>query len=231
MRKLLFAALLAVCCTSAHAGLVADFRFQNTLADHLGIAPDLIPALPDDAEGGFATESVDGVERIVRLFGYGGGFVLDVDGLLGSDVYTVALVMRFNETSGYRRILDTLGGTSDNGFYVLGGSLVLYPTLTDRAGNEFTTEWHQVVVTRNAAGTVSAYLNGTPVFSVQDEDLALPINEDRTLRFLVDDAYEDSKGAVARIRVWNEALVPASVAALDDNQRSFQLLRDGFESP
>lgn len=228
MLRLLLCCALAGAAGSAHAVLVADYRLQNSLSDALGVAPDLVPVLAGD--GGFANETVGDQSRIVRGFGAGGGFALDVDGLLGRDTYSVALLMRFDQVTGYRRIFDTLDSTSDLGLYVLSGDLVAYQAALSHDSDEFDTGWHQVVLTRTANGMLAGYIDGNRQFLAPDENDSLRISEAAMLRFFVDDGSENSAGAVARIRLWDHALSRTEVAQLDDTL-SEPLLFDGFESP
>jgi hypothetical protein len=76
----------------------------------------------------------------------------------------------------------------------------------------------QVVLTRNAAGLVAGYVNGSPEISFSDTGNDALVSVADALSFFRDDFVvpnEHSTGAVARIRIYDDALSPAAVAALD----------------
>jgi hypothetical protein len=221
-------ALLLFSSGLACADPIADYRFQTSLADSLATSQDLSPAILGD--GGFIIETVGDASRTVRTFTAGGGFGVGVDGLLGSSNYTVAILMRFDQTSSYARILDTLTGQSDLGLYARGNDLVLYTPALDTETDAFQPNtWLQVVFTRDADGIAAGYIDGYPQFRVADTVDAALISEAATLRFFVDDGGENSGGAVARIRLWDTALSARAIAVLDDNLGD-RIFIDGMET-
>lgn len=228
--------LLALMCWPALAAAqpaqpAADFRFQNDLADSLDNSVDLSPLVPDDPAGAFMTARIADQPRRVRAFSAGAGFALPLDGLLPNG-YSVAILLLLHATDDYAKILDTQARAADSGLYAVGQDLRLYNALPASSRGRFgANRWHQVVVTRDASGVYTGYIDGQLEFS-GDDDGDGAISAADILHFFVDDTVtvgEQSSGAVARIRLYNSVLDAGAVATLDDNQ--FDLFRDGFEAP
>ncbi len=200
------------------ATLKADYQFQNTRSSSGGASPDLT----DIGSGinSFVTDTVGGSSRTVLQFPKGNGLALSpTTGVIPSDTYSIALLFRFDEISGYRRIVDFKNGASDTGLYNLNGNLHFYNITGGTSAPIQANTYVQVVLTRDSAKNVVGYVNGVQQFSFVDtSDLAL-IDANNTLRFFKDDnavPNEDSGGAVARIRLYNGALTPSEVAALTE---------------
>ena len=203
---------------------VAEYNFQNTLASSVAGAPDLAHLV--DATGQvqntFTTAAVDGASRTVLHFPQFNGLVLaPTTGLIQNGAYTIAILFSFEETDGYRRILDFKNGTTDNGVYSLGGNLNFYP-LTTGSGTPITENvFHHVVITRDAGGNVAGYVDRAPAISFTDTSGNAVVDENNRLRFFQDNTggaatvRESSAGNVARIRVYDVALTAEEVAALD----------------
>ena len=204
---------------NALAALTADYRFQNTLASSVGTAPELTNV---GAGNGFAIETVDGQSRTVLTFPQHNGLQLTpTNGITanGGATYTIVLLARLADINRYRRYINFEHTTSDpdNGLYNYSGDLIFYNSSSDPSGSGAPITagaYHQVVITRDSGGSVVGYVDGMEQFSFTDsaEDGIINAN---TLRFFIDDGSEDSAGAVARIRVFNNVLTPAQVAALD----------------
>lgn len=232
MTRIALAMALLAAAGGARAAQVADWQFQGTLMDSLG-APALAPLLPND--GGFVVDIVGNGNRTVRSFNAGGGFQVSAAGLVADTAYTVALLMRFNDTSSYRKIFDTRARGSDLGLYAVGGNLRLYSIAGGSGDSDAFTaaEWHQVVLVREAGGQVRGYLDGYLQFAAPDTaDASAILQPDNLLTFLADDTVttsEQTGGAVARIRLWDTALPEAQIAGLDDNQGD-RIFIDGFET-
>ena len=72
-----------------------------------------------------------------------------------------------------------------------------------------------VYLLRATSGVVRAYVQGTQVFSFDDFNGRARIDPNGIVRFFRDDeSDEESSGAVARIRIWDEVLTPSQVAHL-----------------
>lgn len=195
--------------------LVADYKFQTTLASDLAGAPDLSPI----GTNTFINESVGGTSHTVLDFPAGNGVELaGATSIIPADAYTIAVEFRFDSTAGPRRLLDFKSGAANSGLYNLSGALNFFPVATGPGGAFAPNTYAQVVLTRDAARQVVGYVNGVQQFSFTDtSDLAVIDASDR-LRFFQDDMAvpgEDSGGAVARVRLFTGALSPDEVAALD----------------
>lgn len=137
-------------------------------------------------------------------------------------VYTIALQARITNDSsdGFSKLIDLNNGTSDSGVYVQEGALRFYYYATSPT-KQIGSDYGDIVVTRNAAGTLRGYYNGALQFSIDDSANPIGfIGESDNLRFFLDDGVgtgtEQSAGAVARIRIWDDALDATAVARLTD---------------
>lgn len=205
----------------------ADYRFQGKRSSSVGNAPALQDIGPRD--NSFTTATVDGDSRKVLRFPKGNGLKLpDITRVLTNNgVYTIVVLFELNDvgndTSRFRRVVDFKNGASDSGPYIekVGGTsrLSFYRQglgsvqgTTPIAANRYV----QVVITRNAIGTVRAYVDGSPQFEFDDttsQDAV--ISGANVLRFFKDNTSEDSGGSVARIRLFDSALSADDVGRLD----------------
>jgi hypothetical protein len=202
----------------ALAALNADYQFQSTLASSVAGAPALANA--GLGSNGFAIETVDGNSRTVLTFPQGNGLALaPTTGVTASDTYTIVLLARLADVSGYRRYADFKNATSDNGLYNLDGQLNFFNSATGPGAPITANSYRQVVLTRDGVTvTIVGYVDGVQQFNFIDGGGDGIIDAANTLRFFIDDAAvpgEDSAGAVARIRVFDNVLTPAEVAALN----------------
>ncbi len=198
----------------------ADYRLQNDLTSSVGTAPALQPVGP--GTGAFATETVGGASRTVFTFPAGNGLSLgNTSGVVPNDVYTIAVLFRFENLLGYRRIIDFKNGASDAGVYNYDGHLNFFPSPQGTSVAFTRNQYAQVVITRDAAANVVGYVDGVQEFTFVDTGEAAFIDFANILNFFKDDNAvdsEESAGAAARIRLWGSALTSSEVAALDDNQ-------------
>ncbi|MDQ3864158.1 MAG: LamG domain-containing protein, partial [Actinomycetota bacterium] len=210
---------------SAETQPKADYRFQGTLKSTVDGAPDLANIGP--GTNTFTTDTVDGQSTKVLSFPQGNGVKLsDTSGVIpNGSPYTIVALFKFDSVSGYRRIIDFKNGISDTGLYVLDGKLEFYDgTLHPPAGTGapfLNNTYVQVVLTRDANGTVAGYVDGIPQFSFSDTSGNAVIDDaNNTLRFFRDNesggvTTEHSSGSVARIRLYNSALSATAVGKLD----------------
>lgn len=192
--------------------LKADYKFKG---NRRSISP-AAPALFDIGSGGtssFATENVDGVNRTVLQFPDGNGLqLIDANRVIPRNRYTIVVKFRFDEVSNYNRVIDFSRALSDDGAYVAGGHFVYYPNLLQSVSNITVDEWVNVVLTRSRAGRMRGYVDGEQVFDFTDTS-AGKLNDLNTLRFFRDnDNREETSGAVARIRLYDDGMTPAQVA-------------------
>lgn len=204
---------------AASAAVVADYRFQGTLASSTPGAGPLTEL--GEVPTAFNTERVNGASRRVLQFACNAGVQAPI-GNLPNDSYSIAVLFRFADTAGYNRIVDFKNGVGDNGLYVLGGALNFYPLITGPTVQFEEGRYSQVVLTRTAAGSVTGYVDGVEAFTFDDAGGLAVIDDADVLRFFRDNdggggpTTEASSGGVARIRLFDTPLSAAEVAGLDD---------------
>ena len=198
--------------TANTAELLADYRFQNNRQSSVGHPPDIV----DLGTNSFASATVDSTSTTVLSFSQNNGVSLSrTTGLIANDAYTVVILCSLSQTSSYRRLADFKNGTSDYGVYVQSGHLYFYPSSSGSSVSISDNTYVQVVLTREANGVVTGYVNGTQQFQFTDTSGIAIIDGNNSLRFFRDDGSEASAGSVARIRIYNGALSATQVAALD----------------
>jgi Concanavalin A-like lectin/glucanases superfamily len=208
----------------------ADYQFQETLSSSVGAAPDLSEIGPGASS--YGVETVNGAPEKVLEFPADNGLQLTpTTGVTPSSTYTIAVLFRMASVDGgdgWERIADFKNGTTDRGLYVHRGALEFYPHASG-AGDAIKPEQYVLaVLTRDGAGRVTGYVNGVSQFSFEDTVGDAVIDSNNTLRFFRDNETggwegEASSGAVARIRLYAEALTPAQVAALRGVEESGQV--------
>lgn len=215
----LVAASLACGVQAASAAtLTGDYQFADTRASSCCAAP----ALSDIGSGNvFIGEDVGGSLRQVLTFPKGNGLSLSSGGVISPDSYSIAVLLRFQETSGFRKIIDFKGASSDSGLYNLSGQLSFFPVVTGASTPPpfEPNKYVQVVLTRDAATKeVIGYVDGAQQLQFTDTNDLGVVGPAATVRFFKDDdavPNEDSAGAVARIRVYDGPLSSSEVSALD----------------
>ncbi len=208
------AAVTAPASPEAAPVLRADYKFRGNRRSVSPAAPTLFD-VGSGGRSGFAADVVDGAERIVLEFPQANGLQLvDATNVIPRNRYTIAVKFRFADVTGYRRVIDFSRAVSDNGPYVLNGAFVFHPNALDSPVNIDADEWVNVVLTRSRAGRLRGYVDGTQVFDFTDPS-AGKITDLNTLRFFRDnDNREESGGGVSRIRLYDNGMTPAQVAAL-----------------
>lgn len=194
--------------------LKADYRFNGNRRSLSPAAPSLFD-LRNGGTSTFATENVDGVNRTVLRFPEGNGLqLIDATSVIPRNRYTIVVKFRFDAVSNYARVIDFSRALSDDGPYVLGGQFIFHPNAPETVTNIDVDEWVNVVLTRSRAGRLRGYVDGGKVFDFTDTT-AGKFNDLNTLRFFRDnDNREETSGAVSRIRLYNDTMTPAQVAAL-----------------
>ncbi len=199
------------------ANLRADYQLQSTYASSVGTPPNLSNINEGgNAANAFATRTVDGTTRTILGFPQGNGVMLSgATGVVSSTSYSIVLLCRLTDVSGYRRLIDVTDGTSgDIGFYNYSGNFQHFTGGSGTSTPITENAWVQVVCTRDAAGNVAGYVNGAQQFAFVDANGSALI--DNAVRFFDNQfgGYE-SAGEIARIRFYDGALTAAEVAALD----------------
>jgi hypothetical protein len=200
--KKLFLLAAVTCAMPASAALVHDFRFDGDLTDQLG---------------GPAAINNGGVLGATGIaFGLNQGPTLN--SVVPTSAYSIEMAFSLSAVSGYRKILDFKGLTADAGLYIYGGRLAFYPVTsgpTVIADNQFV----YVVLTRDAAGVVTGYINGAQEISFTDSSNYSTFSQPmQSARFFQDDAAtggnEASRGFVDYIRIYDTALSSGEVGGL-----------------
>jgi len=194
--------------------LQADYRFGNTLASSVPGAP----RLRDINANGNNLFVPDGPRTVLR-FPEGNGLRLgNATSVIPRGRYTIAIRMRFDTVTGYRRVVNFKPDSSDNsdtGLYVSDGDLVFYSRVFPDVDSIGAGELVTVVLTRSTRNRLRGYVDGVEQFDINDPNGRARIGANNLLRFFRDDANrEESAGSVARIRLWDGPLTPAQVAAL-----------------
>ena len=201
---------------AAAAAVVADYRFQDSLASSVGAAPDLVEV--GSGPSRFADESVRGRTRPVLKLGRGRGLSLSpTAGVIAGGAFTIELEFRLRRLEGYRKLIDFKQAPDFSGLYSLDGCLNLYPRRPARPATIGVDTYVQVVLTRDASARVVGYVDGIRQFSFHDRGRLAVIDGSHTLLFLRSESEmnaEPSGGAVSRIRLFDKPLIGSEVAAL-----------------
>ncbi len=218
MRSTLVSLFLAVSGLSAHAAnTVALYEFGNSFNPAPGVgsaaASPLVQVDPLGV-GAFQLDTVNGIARTVYRFdgdaspaqSQGGLQFVNAD-LMGSSDYSIEAYFSFDDTSGWRRIIDTGDRSQDTGFYVLSGGLQLYPSGVGN-GSFLPHTYNHVILTFDGS-TAVAYLNGVAQSTQATDYYSLPASNVISL-FLDNTAgpaqAEYSAGKIAWARFYNGAL-------------------------
>jgi hypothetical protein len=231
-RSFLATGLLLASFASNAADLVATYQFGGTLAADQASAPSLTAL----NAGTFVTDSALGQARTVyqrtalgSASAQQSALRLDTSTLgLAANNYSVELVFTFTDTldprgvdQNYRRIVDSFDPSSlaDPGFYVGTGNVLNIYNAGPHAGGPVLTDgtYYDVVLSVSPTGE-QAYLNGSFATGVT----TLPdLIQTHYLSFFLDETFEYGNGKVALIRVFNGALTPAEVSALNNGGNPF----------
>jgi len=192
----------------------ADYYFQGSLESSLGTAPDLI-----EVEEGSSVFTVDGRTGVTVLrFAGGRGLALaPTTRVIRGSGYSIEILFRFDLLDGYRKIIDFKDGSTDDGLYVLDGCLIFFPNVQEALTRIGSDSYVQIVLTRDAADRVVGYVDGVRQFAFDDLGGLAKVGGSKNLRFFVDDVTttgEWSNGAVAQIRLFDQALTANEVALL-----------------
>ncbi|MEO7659995.1 MAG: hypothetical protein ABIV48_10310, partial [Pyrinomonadaceae bacterium] len=198
---------------SPTANLKADYQLQGNLNSSVAGAP----AMTDLGSGNsFVADTVDGVGRQSLRFPQNNGLTVSTAGLIQNNNYTIVVLFKFDDLSGFRKIIDFANGTTDNGLYINNG--IFEHENIPGSPRFFTGTYAQVVVVRESSGLVRQYRNGVLADSRNDGGDYLITAQNR-VGFFQDDAptngTESSAGNVARIRIYDGPLTNAEVLALD----------------
>jgi len=192
----------------------ADYRFQGSLASSAGTGPNLIEIGREET----AYTDEETIGRTVLTFAERTGLSLaQTRGVVPRDEYTIEILLRLDDVSGYRKLVDLKNGSRDGGLYVQDGCLTFFPK-TNRPSTSIEPDTYvQVVLTRGASDAVVGYVDGISQLVFDDQLGIGEIGRSHVLRFFIDDSrtkVEHSSGAVSQIRLYDRALTADEVAAL-----------------
>lgn len=193
------AALLGL--TAAHSASAQShvYTLNNTFAD---------------ANGG-SSLSPDGGTLSASGYTFGPNQGLTLSNAINPTNYSIDMTFSLTDLGGYRKLVDFKNLTSDNGLYLLNGSLNFFPIATGPAvvaPNQSV----EVLLTRDGAtGLVTGSLNGVQQFSFMDSNnIATFDSPNNVIHFFEDDnatgQREASGGTVTRITINPPAVPEAS---------------------
>lgn len=179
--------------TSASAGLNHDYELNGNLHDAAG-GPDIVNRAGDGSLG--PTGITFGADQGPTITGYG----------FGVGVYSVEMMFRLDAVNGYRSIIEPKN--NDDNLYIRQGGLEYFPFGHGALGLVNPGDLVQVILTRNSADQVTAYLNGVAQVTFLDtqSDGSNRAKIDNELHFFNDDGTENSPGFVDYIRTYDVAL-------------------------
>lgn len=102
--------------------LKADYQFQDNLNSSVAGAP-AMTHLTGSGANSFQADTVDGYSRQTLRFPFNSGLAVNTAGLIPNNAYTIVILYRADETSGFRQVASFDNGTTDNGAYTLDGRL------------------------------------------------------------------------------------------------------------
>ena len=196
------------------------YELNGSFADSNG-GPSLVP------NGG--TLGPDSVTGLRQGYTFGANTGLSLSGTGISDAYSIDIRFYFDDVNAsintFQKILDFKNRASDSGLYSESGQLVLFASTGSGDPHEgsqvhdFTNGTiADLLVTRNASGLFSAFVNGHFAFSVIDTNGATTFSgPGNIINFFMDDlvsfAPEAGTGFVDRIQVTTPAAaVPGPIA-------------------
>ena len=210
---------------SSAQALKADYQFRNSRSSSVAGAPDLTDLIAPGQTcpaycNTFSPDTVDGLSWTTLGFPFNNGLAVEpsTSVLSNNGVYTIVALFKFSDVGGYKRLIEFKHGTSDNGLYLLGGTINFYPygngSITVAANT-----WNQVILTRDASGTLRGYINGSLGFTGSDSvNQYGVIDGNNSLRFFQDigpAGGEAAAGSVARIRIYDGVLSDYQISTLD----------------
>ena len=151
--------------------------------------------------------------KSVYRFASNSGLLLN-DPNIPNNNYSIELVFTFDETTGYRKIIDFSDLVSDAGLYVLNNTLRFYAETA--AVGTLASGYNHIVLSRATNNTTTIYLNGSEVLSFNDTNGLADLSPNGDLYLFVDDTEisgEHSAGAVSFIGLYSSVLTASEVLA------------------
>lgn len=187
------AAFCMLAASTASAALLNSYDFDGGLADTLGAGADLTASGGTVAGGSYSFAANQGL----RL----------TSALPSTTDYGIEIKFKVTDsTAGYNKVIDFQDLGSDRGLYVLNGTLNFYSL--GSSGGAIALGTDVVVGLARAAGVLTGYVDGAPVFSISDGS-AQAVPGSNVLNFFEDDfatsQRESFAGAVDWIRIHDSA--------------------------
>ncbi len=203
------------------------YRLEDSLASSIGTPPDLTYL---GAGQNFSTLTVRGAARRLLNFPYNTGLQLQpTSEVFPTDVYTFAILFKFDAVSGWRRILDLRNGI-DQGLYVHDGKLEFYPYSGQSVVCVTNNTWHMAAITRDASGQMKLYCDGVLRLTLADSSSYGVVSAANTVRFFKDDGSDIGSGSVSRIHIYSRVLDAAEIAALNALDDAIPLITSASEA-
>lgn len=213
-RLAILCSFFCLSCQAAYSQtLKADYQFQGNLNSSVAGAPAMTDLTGSGGPNSFVTDTVDGYTRQTLRFPFNSGVAVNVNGVIPFNTYTIVGLFRFDQVSGPRRVAGS-DPNDDFGAYIVDGRLEFESTANAAF---FPNTYIQIVVVREANGTVRAYRDGTLRVTAPDPDGDFIIDTG-ILRLFQDDINlptEATAGNVARIRLYDAPMTTAQVQALE----------------
>ncbi len=198
--------------------VVYTYKFDGNFNEHTGLTPALQPI----GTGNFATEMLPcGQTRGVYNFDFNCGVLFD-NSLAATPIgaeHTIELYFKFQNLSGWRRIVDYKNRTSDTGPYAYSGYIQFYNVVTSGAFTFAPNVYAHVVLTRSNTNPFpyNMYVDGVLRATFNDATALGVMDANNLLRFFQDDLVvqnEASAGTIALMRLYNYVVTPAAVTNL-----------------
>jgi hypothetical protein len=195
------AALLAGAPAQAALIPVLSYDLDNSLASSVG-GPSLTLS-------GTASLGPTGVTFTNIGESHNGLVLADAATAIGSGtVYSAELYFQFSDVTPYDRVLN--GNNADRGLYINAGKVNYYEA-GPLFGSTFTANTlHHLVFARDGSGA-TIYLDGAQSLTIADYASSSLTG---SLRFFIDDAFEEGSGSVDFIRLYDSKLSAGDVATL-----------------
>ncbi len=183
---------------------VADFRAGNQGLSSVSGAPALVGQ--DFTQ--VTVETVLGQDSPAHPMD--GALMLDTLSLAASNAYSVAMLLRVDETAQFRKLLDVSDRQSDTGLYVVNNLLNFFDQVSAPNQDFPPDTWLQVLLQRDPFGLVRVSINDTQQFFFDDFDTRVAtLSPAQRMTFFADDFVtapaENPGGAWARIRLFDNA--------------------------
>lgn len=185
MKKLTLLFLSLVFAGSVNAALVKSYDFNGNYGDTMNNGVNLV------ASGGSLTAN-----NGFYTFAANQGLKLD-SALTDTSNYAVEMRLRFDDSiSSWNKLIDFRSLSSDNGLYILNGSINYYISGSNNLGGSISTGEFFTLAFVRSGSTISTFLNNTALgtFNDANNDAVAPNN---ILNFFVDDNRTGQREAFA----------------------------------